>query len=158
MRTPLKSSIGPEQWLDFFKYSSSAFSIIEKSPRLHQNLSEPEVVEALRECDHAIDARSKLRSFTGAHEFIAKHRRKADSHFILILYLSAQQTTIESFSSVGQASMRYAELEKAHIDNELIDVVLVAAESIESVAQAYPNYFADTRQFIRIMDRVLKQA
>jgi hypothetical protein len=155
VRTSLKSSIGPEQWLDFFRYASSAFSIIEKSPRLHSGLSEAAITRALRKCDRAIEARTKLRGFTGAHEFIAKNRRKADSHFILILDLSEQQTTIESFSSVSRASARYAELEKEHIGNDLIDVVLVAAENIESVTQAYPNYFADTRQFLRVMDRVL---
>ena len=157
VRTSLKSSIGPSQWFDFFKYASSAFSILEDSPRLHSRLSEKEVIISLRTCDQEIDARNKLRSFTGAHEFISKHRRKSDSHFILILHLFEQETTIEAFGSISQASRRYAELEKLHISNDLIDVVLVAAENIESVTHAYPNYFADTRQFIRHMDQVLKQ-
>lgn len=156
VRTPLKSSIGPEQWLQFFRYSSSAFSIMESSPRLHSRTSESNVIARLKEKDQAIDARRKLRSFTGAHESISKRRRKSDTHFILIMDLSDQRTTIESFSSVTHASSRYAELEKTYINNDRVDVVLVAAESVESVAHAYPNYFADTREFIRLMDIALR--
>jgi putative GTP pyrophosphokinase len=155
VRRPLKSSIGPEKWLDFFKYASSAFAYAEKSPRLHSRLERAEIIDLLRDCDRSIEARKKLSSLTGAHQYLVENRRKSDSHFILLLNLEERKTTIESFNSVATASRRYADLEKRFIADDLIDVVLVAAENVESVTQAYPNYFADTRQFVRIMNRLI---
>jgi hypothetical protein len=155
VRTPLKSSIGPTEWLDYFKFVSSAFAILEHTPRLHTNLSDSDIVDAIVALDLKLDAKRRLQNFSAAHRYIAETKRKSDSHFILILDLREQRTRIETFGSITHASMRYAELEKAHISDELIDVVLVAAENIESVTAAYPNYFADTSQFLKIMDRVV---
>jgi ppGpp synthetase/RelA/SpoT-type nucleotidyltranferase len=156
VRTPLKSSLGPTDWLEFFRYSSSAFSILEDSPRLHQSLSPNEVIETLRGIDQKIDARNKLRTFNAAHDYIAQSKRKSDSHFILILDLRDQKTSIEAFGTVAAATTRYADLEKKYLSDDLVDVVLVAAESIESATSAYPNYFVDTSAFLGLIDRVLK--
>lgn len=155
VRTPLKSSIGPVDWLDFFKFASSAFSIMEETAKLHARLSDKEVIENLNRIDERLDARSKLKSFNAAHNSIAQGRRKSDSHFILILNLEDQKTTIEPFGNVTLASERYTELETNYLSNDLVDVVLVAAESIESATSAYPNYFVDTTQFLSLLDRVL---
>jgi hypothetical protein len=39
------------------------------------------------------------------------------------------------------------------------DVVLVAAGSLHALKNAYPNYFADSTEFVRLMQRALaKQA
>ena len=155
VRTPLKSSIGPSDWLDFFRFASSAFSILEDSKRLHTTQSNTEIIETLRSIALRLDARSKLATFAAAHNYIADTRRKSDSHFILILNIGEQRTTIEAFGSVLAASNRYAELEKRHIDDDLVDVVLVAAESVESAASAFPNYFIDTSEFLSLIDSLL---
>lgn len=141
--------------LDFFRYASSSFSILENSPRLHNELSDGEVVSGFRDIERRLDARSKLKTFAAAHSYIAGARRKADSHFILLLNLREQKTTIEAFDSANAASVRYADLEKHYIDDELVDVVLVAAESIESAASAYPNYFVDISSFLTLVDGIL---
>lgn len=158
VKTSLKSSIGPEPWLEFFRFASSAFSILEGRPKLHEALADREIIEELLELDRQLEARKKLSSFMGAHQFLSENRRKSDSHFILILDLREQVTRILPFASIAPASVRYAELEKEHIDDDLVDVVLVAAESVESVATAYPNYFGDTTEFLKYMERIFDQA
>lgn len=155
---PLKSSIGPTEWLEFFKYVSSAFSLVEGTQCLHAQLSKEEVIGKIMELDGSIDARRKLREFSAAHKSIAQIKRKSHSHFILILDKSAQSTAIEAFDSFNKASDRYSELEQSDLENEANetkDVVLVAADSIESVTAAYPNYFADTKEFLRLLSLVL---
>jgi hypothetical protein len=155
VRTSLKSSIGPEDWLEFFRYASSLFSFLEGTPRLHAGLRETEIRERLLEINERISAVEKLENFAEAHRFLTEARRKADSHFILILDLDKQATFIEAFPGISPATERYAELEKQTIDDDTKDVVLVASESIEGVASAYPNYFVDTRQFLELLKRVL---
>jgi hypothetical protein len=41
---------------------------------------------------------------------------------------------------------------------EEIEAVLVAADPIEALKKAYPNYFLDTREFIVQIQRVIQQA
>jgi hypothetical protein len=140
--------------LDFFQLASSAFSILEGTTRAHASLSDQEVIDKLRIKEAELDALAKLESFASAHRYLAANKRKSDSHFILLLSIRDQSTTVEAFGSMPVAARRYAELEGKHLDDPLTDVVLVAAESVESVTYAYPNYFVDTRQFATLLESV----
>jgi ppGpp synthetase/RelA/SpoT-type nucleotidyltranferase len=156
VRTPLKSSIGPSEWLEFFKYCSSAFSELEGTARLHQDLTSRQVLTELRRIDAEIDARAKLRAFNAAHKYLEQTKiRSRETHFILILNLESQRTDIESFEEYRSATARYSELEKQYLENPLMDIVLVAAASIQAATSAYPNYFADTSAFLELLDGVL---
>jgi hypothetical protein len=54
-----------------------------------------------------------------------------------------------------EAEAAYADAEKRAKEGEPIDVVLVAAGSIEKMKRAYPNYFLDTQSFIGLMGKVI---
>ena len=155
VRSPLKSSIGPDEWLEFFRYASSAFSILEATPRLHAEMSESEIINELQNIDLRLDARSKLRNFSVAHDTIRHRRRKSDTHFLLTLDLGKNELETKSFSTLADATAAYADAEREFLSNPLVDVVLVSADSIESLSVAYPNYFADTKEFLRLCDRLL---
>lgn len=43
-----------------------------------------------------------------------------------------------------------------HKGDQLLDIVLVRAASYETVKAAYPNYFLDIGEFIRIVEDYLK--
>lgn len=153
VRSPLKSSIGPQEWLEFFQYASSAFAFLEGTTPLHCDLDSKAIFLKLQRLEKEIGAINKLESFSVAHQAIRKAKRKSDTHFILRLDLGERKLTWEPFNRLGPASERYAELEKSTVNDPLIDVVLVSAENIESVADAYPNYFADTREFVKLIKK-----
>lgn len=57
---------------------------------------------------------------------------------------------IYSFSNVFLAIKKYEEFEKFY--NETADVVLVRADSFENIKYTFRNYFADTRDFVNLID------
>lgn len=61
-----------------------------------------------------------------------------------------------SQSNVDKAHDRYARLEAEYRDDPYKDIVLVSASSIVGVKMAYPNYFADTKDFSRQLEKVLE--
>ena len=56
----------------------------------------------------------------------------------------------------NRASEQYSELEKTLELNPDRDAVLISAESIHALKKAYPNYFADTSDFSRNLEKILK--
>jgi putative GTP pyrophosphokinase len=63
---------------------------------------------------------------------------------------------IQSFAQehLDAATERYAEVERRIHDGDPSQAVLVSAGSIETLKRAYPNYFLDTREFIRQLGRL----
>jgi len=55
-----------------------------------------------------------------------------------------------------QASEDYLDLEKKANPEKGEDVVLVTADSIDAVRQAYPNYFMDTKALVDRVRRLLQ--
>jgi hypothetical protein len=54
-------------------------------------------------------------------------------------------------NQIQEAQELYQSLEKAVANEPGRDIVLVSVGSLESLKRAYPNYFADTEVFLRIV-------
>jgi hypothetical protein len=157
VQSPLKSSIGPGDWLQFFQYASSCFSIAEGTQRLHAELDDAEILERTLNLENQLGAFSALRRFSASHNVLHEQISPGSSHFVLTLDIATNSLSIESFRGNIRASERYAELEKKSVENPNIDVVLVAAENIESLARGYPNYFSDTEEFIDTLNSIFEK-
>ena len=54
-----------------------------------------------------------------------------------------------------EAASRYSDAEQTVKENPGTDAVLVSVESINALARAYPNYFADTRLFAALLNQAM---
>jgi len=69
----------------------------------------------------------------------------------------AWATAVEySRDHLAFATQEYAKLEKEYKENKKRDVVLVSAESVHGLKKAYPNYFADTTEFSKNIERIIE--
>jgi len=156
----LKSSEGPEEWLKFFSLASSAFSILESTPRTpeHDPYSAKEVFETLDRKEKELDVISKLTGFRVAAKHIDNDKRKGHYHLI-VLDLDKRYANIRSFSQaeVDVANLKYSEIEKAIESGENLQVVLVTSQSIKALKQAYPSYFLDAELFIKQIESVRRK-
>lgn len=63
-------------------------------------------------------------------------------HFLLVYDLKAGQlVSQESFTDGGQAAAAYAQCERDHHRDEDVEIVLVAADSIETIQVTHGQYF-----------------
>lgn len=157
-KTSLKSSQGPDEWLEFFKIVSSLFAIKEKLNVLQEH-SENTMEELMLDC-----------------EKLAKKLNVTD--ILKALRVSAKQIEIENFSgeyyilninakkkTVNILTYKKKQFEKASDDYLTIEksinpsenaVVLVSADTIKSLKKAYPSYFLDTSEFITALEKIIE--
>jgi hypothetical protein len=64
-------------------------------------------------------------------------------HFLLIYDLEKQELVSkpEEFHDAAAAAARYAELETEHRGDPNLEIVLVGADSIDTIKQTHGNYF-----------------
>lgn len=154
----LKASEGSESWLRFFSLTSSAFAIMERSPLVPDTpASAKELQLAVAEMDRGLDVKRVLGMYGGALEVTAREERKSAHYFLLALNPSETVLEIRQYDrqQLPEATERYLELETRFKDEPGAQAVLVAADSLDALRRAYPNYFLDTRRFLFALDQVL---
>ena len=154
--TSLKSSKGPDDWLDFFKIVSSLFAIKEGLPVLEIHKDKPTrdlMIECYKSCeDLQIIATLKALGVT------TKHLEKQDfpgDYYLINIDIENRYVNITVFdkNSLDEASEKYLEIEKRIIESKNA-VVLVAANSMRMLKKAYPSYFLDTTEFLNALEKI----
>jgi ppGpp synthetase/RelA/SpoT-type nucleotidyltranferase len=150
----LKAGQGRDAWLNFFKLASIAFSDIENRS-LARNSERKERLELIKYIER-LAVLPKLQAFVVSTQSLGV-RNSNDAYFLLVLDVEIHNIQVRRFppEEFVTATEEYANFERKYRDNVNKDVVLVSAESISGLKKAYPNYFADTREFSRNLERIL---
>ncbi|GAB2195821.1 hypothetical protein MAH3_00040 [Sessilibacter sp. MAH3] len=156
----LKSSEGPEEWLRFFALASSAFSVLESTPRIPEfsGLTDQQTFELMLEKEKELDVLNKLSGFRVVAKRITDDKRKGKYHLVT-LDLDRMMANIQSYESkhVHIANEEYSRKEEEVTAGKRMQVVLVTSESIVALKKAYPSYFLDAQNFARQVQNVRKQ-
>jgi ppGpp synthetase/RelA/SpoT-type nucleotidyltranferase len=152
----LKSSKGSADWTKFFRMASAEFAKLEHRP-VGSHADGINTKAELAKLAHQLSVVKRLNAFAvSANHIIQKHDNKTD-YFLLELSEDGNRILITKYklSDFEKATDAYLQKEKqAKLDSKR-DVVLVAAGSMHALKNAYPNYFADSREFVRLMERAL---
>ena len=154
----LKSSIGDADWLRFFVLMGSVIALQEKSPIVPGTTeSERELFTELAHYARSLKVVERLHSYNEAFKSIRTGTGRQAHWFLLKLEPSTSRLFVTGFK-YGQrvaAELAYADAEKEVRENPGTDAVLVSVDSVKQLKKAYPNYFADTRVFLDLMQRTL---
>lgn len=159
-RTPLKSSMGSDEWLDFFKIVSSLFAIKEKQPILKMHIEKKydiySLMKLLYEVNKKFNHSDTLKALrvSGVH---AKKEKFKNGYYILNIDFQSKIVRINAYSKddENEASTAYSELEKG-ITDKCNAVVLVSVPKMKELQEAYPSYFLDTSEFIAAIDKMME--
>lgn len=153
----LKSSIGNEKWLEFFTYASSSFAVLEKLPVFigHRGMTNDEIFDKTLELEAELEVISKLEMYKAVVEVPKDVQGKAH-YFLMELQPKSNQIEITGYAraELVKATEDYLEAEKTAKGSPEIQIVLVAAQSLESLKKAYPNYFLDTKHFVENLRKI----
>ncbi len=152
----LKASQGHEAWLKFFKLASLAFQDLENKA-LAKNANSKERLELIKYIER-IGVLPRLKAFAVSTRHLGNDKSNKDDYFLLVLEVDKSNIKVMRYAreNMDIATSKYADFEKEYKDNPEKDVVLVSAESVHGLKKAYPNYFADTTEFSKNIDRVLE--
>lgn len=155
-KTSLKSSQGPDAWLDFFKIVSSLFAIKENLPTMeeHKDLTTKDLmILCYNYCDE-LNILKKLKAIRVSTNRIESDNFPGD-YYLININITKMSVNIRIFnkSQFEHATNEYLKLEKTIDENENA-VVLVSATSIKTLKKAYPSYFLDTSEFIQAIEKM----
>ena len=158
----IKSNEGQKKWVDFFKLVSSAFAKLENCPTIKGTPEkEKELYLEIKKKEKKLQVVSKMKHWTKSINVVdGLKKQKNNSHFFLLeLDTNLEKIIVTSYSKRQEekAFSDYSEVEKKIFNISGYDVVLVGADSIQDLKKAYPNYFVDTKDFLNILQKILKK-
>ncbi|WP_151193304.1 RelA/SpoT domain-containing protein [Cysteiniphilum sp. JM-1] len=154
-REMLKASTGNEKWLEFFARVSDEFAKMEQLPTT--GLFGDNNVDQIIKLDNELNALATLSKYRVTTQFIDKKAPSIGEYYLLIL--QDQEIKIQPFTKNGyqRAVETYLALEKQFNDDRNTDIVLINAQPLKELKKAYPNYFADSHEFIRLAKQTIKR-
>lgn len=152
----LKTSKGKQEWLDFFRYVSAEFAKLEKTPTgiVDDIDTKAEVIRLA----HKLNVINLLNAYAVSTKYVTKKNDNKTDYFLLELTEHAHQLRVTQFgpSELQIATEQYLlKEEQAKIDDSY-NVVLVSANNVHALKAAYPNYFAQSKDFLKHLNTVLK--
>lgn len=175
--TRLKTSTeGDDKWREFFRALSESMYPLERAMELPEdertldNIFGPESTERdkkIKSYSESMDkvkvigaelcVVEKLLGYTMALDSVVDNGKK-NGVFVLAIYQKEESFTgdLRWFKD----SQREAAIElydKHELDSEVYQTVLVGAQGAGTLAQAYPNFFADTSKIINVIATVTKE-
>lgn len=154
-REPLKFGAGSKPWRRFFKLMGSAIAMRERTPLVEDTPSDPmELRKELRRLTKELRVKERLRGWANALKTMPRRHPKSAKSLLLVLDLEENTIEVTGFADHAKATEEAARLETSQ-RRDVLDVVVVWVSDIRDLRSAYPNYYADTRVFIRALDAVL---
>lgn len=154
-----KSSKGSQEWLDFFALAGSAFARKEKQTVIpaHADMSQEDLLRQLKAKMDSLHVLEVMQSFTLTDTLTSKHKYHG-GHALLIFDAAEKLATVRHYttSEYEEAYSAYIRAEEDNRSRQTRQVVLVKMDSIKQLEKAYPNYFANIKQFRTLLLQVLK--
>jgi len=159
-RQSLKLSEGDPKWEEFFRLVSSAFAIKENCPLVNKTpINKKELYSKIKEKEKELEVISKLTKWDAALRLIDENqlKNKTAKFFLLELDIGREDLFIQPFEAnqEEQATKEYSQLEKKYKDQKDYDIVLVGLDAAKDLKKAYPNYFIDTKDFVKELKEIL---
>jgi ppGpp synthetase/RelA/SpoT-type nucleotidyltranferase len=151
LQEALKSSRGNQDWLDFFECTGEAFYALEENAPFARVNELSKIVERLQVFE-------RLSAFAVATNVLSETQADKADFYLISLDITRRRLNFKGFTKrdLDKGFDLYAQYESEFKNDPSKDVVLISAESVEGLKKAYPNYFADTSDFVRNLKTVLK--
>lgn len=154
----LKSGQGAEEWKEFFSVASAALALVEKTAPVpgFEDCNADDVYAELAKIERELHVLEKLAGFAIAADRITRERGQGAYHLI-VLDSENRMVSIRPYpiARLEAANLDYAAIEQRAKDGESVEAVLVSAGPIDALHKAYPNYFLDTHEFVRQIEKLI---
>jgi ppGpp synthetase/RelA/SpoT-type nucleotidyltranferase len=164
----LKSNQGEDVWKRFFKGVSEQFAIMEdihlfKFGDINKHQKYLEMVQASKDLTASCSETQRLgKKLSVANKFIAfansvkivndQLSKNSVDGYVLIQVNTIKttvRTTLFAREDSKMASQMYTEAEKEAAETDGLVVALVSTTAVGGIKEAYPNYFADSTEFLK---------
>jgi len=161
-RQAIKSNEGKKEWKDFFRLVSSAFAIEEGTALVPNTPRNPkELYNQINQKENELKVRQIMSNWARAIRIFEREVKEKPNlqYFLLELDIIGEKLNITGYTGgeEQEALEEYARVEKVNQCKEGYDVVLVGVDATQDLKKAYPNYFADTGEFLAELNKILRK-
>lgn len=151
--TTLKSGIGNEDYLNYFRLVSALFSIQEKRPiiSVYADKSKEYIIKELKSLENELKILHLFESISKLNKGIMN---KNNDYFIIILSKDSSKVSVLPFTEV-ELEKAVEEYKQQEQNNDNKAVVLISCLNYKQLVDAYPSYFLDTNKFVNILSNYL---
>jgi hypothetical protein len=154
-RHQLKFGGGPTQWRRFFALMGSALALREGTPLVPGTPeASEELTRELRELTKELKVRPRLAGWARALRKLPRRNVKTFNWLLLVLNVSDSTIKVTGFADRAKAANAVVDIERLKRDD--LDAVLVWVDTVRDLKAAYPNYYADTGEFIDALNQALR--
>lgn len=147
-------------WRRLFALMATAIAIRESSPIVPGTpTNASELVAELRALDADLHVKESLHAWSLVLPRVVSRKGDPDEHwFLMRLDPEKMRLEIETFKKEQSmyAFNEYVTAEQPERDAPSTQVVLVSVDSLDMLQRAYPNYYADTRAFVKEFEAAIK--
>jgi len=160
LNTSLKSSEGPDEWLAFFSMVGSAFALLENC-QPHEDFEHyrPKMFrEEIAETEKKLAVRKNLTTF-GSTIRALDFKKMYYKYYLLHMKPEEKLVSYKGFheNQLEEANELYTNLEKKVKFDQNEQIVLVSGMTFMELQKAYPNYFLDSRDFLKNLNLLKKK-
>lgn len=172
----LKSSQGAEDWKEFFRLVSQQFSLMDSIPafyslpvyqrffryyeKVENNVELLSSIKKISEIDSSLRVFGNFEVFSKVLRIIDQRgdTKKADGYVLVLVDTNKNEIQLNFFSpDMGSmAEKEYLRFEKNLSGVAGMTIALVSASVVGGIKQAYPNYFADSSEFLGYTNLILE--
>lgn len=121
---------------------------------------EKELYQKIKILEEKLNVRTKMKNWTKSLRLFEDLKSKRKAHIFLLELDTIQEKLLVTAYTKKQeekAIMDYANAEKRIYGKKEYDAVLVGADKSTDLKKAHPNYFLDTGEFIRQLEKILEK-
>lgn len=159
----LKGGVGDTKW--FFSLMGSAMAQLESCPSVPGTPEKrKELIRELSALSEELKVCSLMRTWSEITALRDSQTLGENSLRDARLFLVTLRETdrhwfldVRPFSSEDKnnASSEYLKAEKESAGKQNVQVALLSVESIDDLRDAYPNYYGDTGEFVKVLEQIL---
>jgi ppGpp synthetase/RelA/SpoT-type nucleotidyltranferase len=153
-REALKSGEGNPDWLRFFELAADVLARREGTPRTRKIVREgTEVDTEIAAVKRRLNVFDRVSGYNVVQQLPQGNAFGEARIFVVTLNLASRSLFVRPFTAdqLGAALAAYQEAEREHLSDADFDTVLITADSADELEKMYPNYFADSEEFLRLI-------
>ncbi len=148
----LKSNNGNGKWKEFFRYLGLEFEFLEENSNATVSEQRKELQFKIKKISKELDIINKMNQWANALKIIGETRLEKFKFFLLSLNVKDREMLIEGYVDGDSAYENY--ILNEHLSRPKPNLVLVEAAATKELRKAFPNYFADTKEFLKYIKRI----
>lgn len=148
----MKAGRGDPDWLRLFELVSSEFAEVEGCPAVPGAPEKAARIAELTSLDRKLNAVTTLENLNQAFRYTQEYVTAGTKYFLIQYDNEARTVKVRGYADLLRGAEQYGMEERSEGART---TVLVEADKIDGLMEAYPNYFLDVRLFAQNMAKAI---